>query len=56
MSFASDVISDANNLVGCRTARLDCKDALVGYYEKKGFTTFNKNSEKNPNRMIRILA
>jgi len=56
MNFALDVIESANRLVGCRATRLDCKDALVNYYEKRGFTLLNKNSERNLNRMVRILA
>ena len=56
MSFALDIIESANKLVGCRGVRLDCKDALVGYYRDKGFTILGKNSENNLNRMVMVLA
>jgi hypothetical protein len=56
MNFALNIINDANRLVGCRAVRLDCRNALVDYYEKRGFTLLNKNDEKGLNRMVRILS
>ncbi|MDR1690727.1 MAG: hypothetical protein LBR42_02630 [Candidatus Methanoplasma sp.] len=56
MDFALDVIEDASELIGCRVVRLDCKDALVKYYEGKGFSFLNKNSSGNLNRMVMVLA
>ena len=56
MVFASGVIRRANLLVGCRTIRLDCEDALVGYYEKKGFDLLSRDAKKGLNRMVMILS
>jgi len=56
MVFASGIIRRANLLVGCRTIRLDCKDALVGYYEKKGFDLLSRDAKKGLNRMVKILS
>ena len=56
ISFATNIILQANQLVGCRTIRLDCKDALVGYYEKNGFSLLSRNNENGLNRMVRILT
>jgi len=56
ISFAIGIIMQANQLVGCRTIRLDCKDALVGYYEKNGFVHLSRNNKKNLNRMVWIIT
>ncbi|MCL2510152.1 MAG: hypothetical protein FWF07_03640 [Methanomassiliicoccaceae archaeon] len=55
INFALDIIAESNKLVGCRVIRLDCINALIGYYEKRGFRLLNKNDEKNLNRMVMIL-
>jgi len=55
INFALDVITESNKLVGCRVVRLDCINALIGYYEKRGFGLLNKNNEKDLNRMVMIL-
>jgi len=56
MDFALNIINSANLLIGCRTVRLDCRDALVDYYEKKGFIPLNRDGEKDLNRMVMILT
>jgi len=56
MDFALEVIQSANKLVGCKSIRLDCKDALVDYYKKKGFKLLNKNIRNDLNRMVMILT
>ena len=54
LDHALDLIQSANRVVGCPVIRLDCKDALVNFYKKKGFEFLNKG-DHNLNQMIKIL-
>ena len=56
MNFALGLIEHVSQIVGCRTVRLDCGDALINYYQKKGFRLLNRNNEKDLNRMVMILT
>ena len=38
-------------MFGCRMVRLDCKDELIGYYERYGFKLIGKNQDKALNQM-----
>jgi pimeloyl-CoA synthetase len=55
IDHAMGIIREANKNVGCRVARLDCKDALVRYYETKGFRFLDKR-DKDINLMVKILT
>jgi len=56
MDFALDLIEEASQIVGCRAVRLDCRDDLLKYYQRKGFRLLNRNNEKDLNRMVMILT
>jgi hypothetical protein len=56
ISYAMARIKEANRQVGCRVARIDCKDTLTRYYSNEGFRLMRKNEEGNLNQMVRILA
>ena len=56
ISCAMDLIADANDKVGWRVVRLDCRKALIKYYEKNGFTLVGYNKKKDLHEMVRILT
>jgi len=56
ISCATDLILEANDRVGCRVVRLDCRKALIKYYEKNGFISVGHNEEKDLYEMIKILV
>ena len=49
---ALKVFSLGKKKFGCRMARLDCKDELVGYYESYGFLHIRKDQKKDLNQMV----
>ena len=55
INCAIDRIADAAKIVGCRMIRVDCKDELIPYYEKKGFKFIGKNQAHNLNQLVYIL-
>jgi len=56
ISCAIDLIKDANEKVGCRLLRLECKKALIEYYKKSGFILIGFDDEKDLYEMIKILV
>jgi len=50
-----ELLGEVNSRVGCRVVRLDCRDALIGYYERNGFMKVGRNDERNLNQMVRII-
>lgn len=48
-------IKAAQEIVGCRTVRLDCADDLIGYYQEYGFHFVKKNPDKDLNQMIMLI-
>jgi len=52
---ALDPIEGVNKVVGCPVIRLDCKDALVNYYEGKGFRLLSKG-DNDLNKMIMMIS
>jgi hypothetical protein len=53
---ALERIKEANIQVGCRVARIDCRDSLIPYYKDSGFKFIRKNEEGNLNQMVCILG
>lgn len=49
-----EIFKKSHDTVGCRVVRLDCKDALIRYYEKCGFIHIGK-LDKELNQMVMIL-
>lgn len=42
-----NLLRESRNIVGGRTIAIDCKDVMVGYYEKRGFSKLDKTNELN---------
>jgi hypothetical protein len=56
ISYAMARIKEANIKVGCRVARIDCRDPLIKYYTGSGFKLVRQNVEGNLNQMVCILG
>ena len=56
ISCAMDLIADANERVGCRVTRLDCRKSIIDYYTKRGFVLVGHDEEKDLYQMIKILV
>lgn len=54
MDHALEIFKRSHETVGCRVVRLDCKDALIDYYKKHGFTHMGK-LDQELNLMVMIL-
>jgi len=52
---AVDRIMEANEKVGCRVIRLDCKPSLMKYYAENGFSYAGKNKDGDLSQMVRII-
>lgn len=50
-----DRLTEANRIVGCRTVRLDCTDALIPYYQNRGFIKVNRNEADSLNQMAVLI-
>ncbi len=55
INHSFDIFSKGNGMFGCRVVRLDCRDALIKYYESCGFTAAGKNQTGTLNHMIAII-
>jgi len=55
MELAIKIFKEGHNMFGCRVIRLDCKDGLLKYYEKNGFTPIGKSKDGTLNQMIMVL-
>lgn len=52
---AMSFLRKANEITGCRIARLDCHEPLKKIYEKNGFISIGYNSDNSLCQMIRVL-
>jgi len=55
MQYAIDKLRDAKGIVGCRMARLDCADELIGYYERYEFNQIRKDHHHGLNQMMILI-
>jgi len=55
MEHAFELFQGGNEMFGCRVVRLDCRDALMHYYESFGFVFIGKNRKSDLNQMIAII-
>jgi len=55
ISRALGIFSKNNEMVGCRVARLDCRDDLLEYYKSCGFAFIGKNQNGILNQMVVII-
>lgn len=56
---ATDIVKQANELVGCRVVRVDCLDEFIPYYEQHGFrylcVTVPTEDKPPINQMVQII-
>lgn len=52
---AMSYLKMANEVTGCRIARLDCQEPLKKIYEENGFISVGYNSDNSLCQMIRVL-
>ena len=55
MADAMNLIRQANGIVGCPVVRIDCKPALIPYYETYGFRPVRMNDSDELMMMVCIL-
>jgi len=55
IKFALDIFRQSFRSIGCRTVRLDCKRALVKFYEKNGFHLISQEKDSDECHMVALF-
>ena len=55
LNHAIDLFRKSHEILGCRVVRLDCRDKLVPYYLRHGFSLIGKSKDGTLNQMVIIL-
>jgi len=55
IKYALDIFRQSFRSIGCRTVRLDCKHALVKFYEENGFRLVSQEKDCDECHMVALF-